>query len=347
VTLAHIQALPHYLGGKREIAPTIFRCIAEAGFPPARGHVLVDAFQGGGSIALTGKALGYRVHANDTSIRSEAVGRGLLENDRVKLSLADIELALEHEPGWMPSTREFPFTDAARDLFARLAAAAAEHPDPRKGALLRLAVFKTAQRIAPYSQPNAAGTAAAAIRARGYDKLTEYDRKFHVPRFTRPRAFLEQSVAELEAGVFPNGERNSFSRADALDFIAGQAGDVLYLDPPYPGTKVYETHFEALDSVLAGKPIEVHPSRFSAKDGWRHIEALLDAAEPYPLWVISLGSASAGLDELDGMLVARGRTPEVRSVKHMHLKGTASAEHRASNEEVVITAASSRPTKED
>lgn len=340
-TLAHLRAIPHYLGGKREILPLIFRRAGEMGFPPARGHVWVEPFLGGGSVGLTAKALGYQVVAGDSSVRSTAVGQGLLANDNLVLDPADLAAALAHEPGWCPPVHDFPFTDPAREAFARIAAAAADAEDERRAGLLRLLVFKAAQRIAPYSQPNAAGSAAAHIREGQWDNLSEYDRSFHVPRFTRPIKFLEQSLDELRAGVFPNGVANPFVRGDALELIQAAHGspDVLYLDPPYPGTKVYETHFRALDSLLEGHWTEDSPSRFSAKDGWKHIGNLLDAASAYPLWIVSLGNASVELEPVLEMIRALSREPEVRSVRHMHLKGTASAGHREGNEELVITAA--------
>lgn len=329
------------LGGKREIVPLIFRAAQEAGYGPAQGHVWVEPFLGGGSVGLTAKALGYAVVAGDTSVRSAAVGDGLLVNDGVRLAEADLALALEHDPGFLPPVRDFPFTDEARDAFARVAAAAADAEDPRRGALLRLLVFKAAQRIAPYSQPNAAGSAAMRIRSHQWDGLSEYDRGFHVPRFTRPIKFLVQSLDELRAGIFANGQPNSFARRDALALIdeAGfERADVLYLDPPYPGTKVYETHFRALDSLLEGRAIDDEPSRFSAKDGWTHIAELLAAARDWPLWILSLGNASVELEPVEAMIRDLGREPITQSMAHMHLKGTSSAEHRADNRELVITA---------
>jgi len=74
-----LKALPPYFGGKRRLLGRIFKHIPK----PSEAPVLVDAFMGGGSVALFGKARGYRVIANDIALRSHIVGKALIENDHV------------------------------------------------------------------------------------------------------------------------------------------------------------------------------------------------------------------------------------------------------------------------
>jgi adenine-specific DNA methylase len=52
--------------------------------------VLVDAFLGGASVSLFGKARGYRVISNDIAYRSSIVGKALIENDYVTLTPDDV-----------------------------------------------------------------------------------------------------------------------------------------------------------------------------------------------------------------------------------------------------------------
>lgn len=79
------QALPPDFGGKRKMVPQIFRRVP----PPAEVPVFVDAFMGGGSVALYAKARGYRVIANDIAERSAIIGRAILANGTVRLHEED------------------------------------------------------------------------------------------------------------------------------------------------------------------------------------------------------------------------------------------------------------------
>jgi len=74
------SALPPYLGGKRRLAPTIFREIDRI-LPRRlwRDLTFLDAFLGGGSVSLYAKAQGFRVVATDIAERSITIGRALIE----------------------------------------------------------------------------------------------------------------------------------------------------------------------------------------------------------------------------------------------------------------------------
>ena len=67
---SRLKGLPPYLGGKRRLLGRIFKRIPI----PRDAPILVDVFKGGGSVALFGKARGYRVIANDIALRSHLVG---------------------------------------------------------------------------------------------------------------------------------------------------------------------------------------------------------------------------------------------------------------------------------
>src|SRR5690349_256551 len=73
-------ALPPYLGGKRRLCPAIFREIDRV-LPREHwpGLTLLDAFQGGGSVALYAKSLGFSVISTDIAARSIVIGRALIE----------------------------------------------------------------------------------------------------------------------------------------------------------------------------------------------------------------------------------------------------------------------------
>src|SRR5262245_16398525 len=85
------SALPPYLGGKRRLCPLIFREIDR--LIPRRAWAnltFLDGFLGGGSASLYAKAQGFRVVATDIAERSITIGRGLIENSRVRLTREDV-----------------------------------------------------------------------------------------------------------------------------------------------------------------------------------------------------------------------------------------------------------------
>jgi len=94
MALGIFKALPPYFGGKRGMATQIFRHVPS----PAEAPVFVDAFMGGGSVALYAKARGYRVIANDIAERSAIVGRAVIANSTVRLHEDDVRVPLAPHP---------------------------------------------------------------------------------------------------------------------------------------------------------------------------------------------------------------------------------------------------------
>lgn len=315
----------------------IFRGIAAAGYAPARGHVLVDGFMGGGSVSLLGKALGYRVIANDVAPRSEATGLALIANSSVHLTFEDVAAALDAGPGdrYRPSAKRLPFTDDVRDAVLSLAAYADTFESPAKRALMRTLAVKATVRVAMWGQLKAEGN--RRIAERRYDRLTAGQATW-LKTATRPRRQILNELRLLDRGVFSNGLRNEMHLGDVLAFLSSVQGDVAYLDPPYPGTVAYEDEYVGIDELLLGREIDVQKSRFSARDGWQFLGDVFDAAAHIPCWVLSLGNESVGIDELTELMRSRGREVAATSVKYAHLLSQSSAQKLEENEEYLLVA---------
>src|SRR2546422_1060759 len=84
-------ALYPYLGGKRKLAALILREVDRV-VPRRRwsSMTFLDAFSGGGAVALFAKAVGFSVVAVDIAERAHVVGMGLLANSRVRLTREDV-----------------------------------------------------------------------------------------------------------------------------------------------------------------------------------------------------------------------------------------------------------------
>lgn len=341
--LACLDSLPQYLGSKRELTPAIFRAVSLAGYPPGRGHVLLDAFAGGCSVALTGKALGYRVIANDLSFRSHAVGNAFVANDRVRLAREDVGVALETRISdwWLPPVKDLPWPDGARELLAQIAKAANSYEDEAKRSLMRALMLKTATRLSMWGQVRSLGVSHA--RQGEWDAMTktQIDR---VPALTRPRAMMLKALKVMEQGVFANGQQNVMLGYDALEVFAAirasdlPSADVLYLDPPYPETETYERNYWALDGILANAAPPTDPSRFSRAGGWRHLGAIFDEAEEVPLWVISVGGKGVDPEELADMARERGRRVEQHAIRYGHITSKENEKTKATSHEYILCA---------
>jgi len=277
------------------------------------------------------------VVANDVSARSVAVGKALIENSRHTIADEDIALALEADASerWMPEVKKLPFPEEIRMLLAALCVAADGYHVEAKRELLRALMLKTAVRISMWGQVTS--TAGKTVRDGDWDKLSAGQAKSLDP-FFHPRRELLRQAAHLNAGVMDNGLRNEMHHGDVLDFLRAVEADVVYLDPPYPGTVAYEDQYGGLDELLANREIAVERSRFSASDGWKFLADVYDAAEHIPVWVLSLGNEAVELEPLVALMEERGRTVSAESLAYEHLASQATSEKNEGNREFIITA---------
>lgn len=338
-----LLSTPNTLGGKRNQAHTIFRELAAAGYPPGRGHTLVDPFFGGGSVALLGKLLGFRVVAGDTSPRAEAVGTALLSNDRVELEPEDVAIALTTDPdGWfLPSLKQLPWPENSRQLLAGICRAASVQADPSKAALLRSLMVKLASHLSIYGQPRM--TAHQRIRDQNWDALTEGQIARMLPNATKPKEMARRSAKAMYGVVFSNGQKNTFTRGDCLALLADTPADVAYLDPPYPDTEGYSRNYVGIDSILEGRELVVDESRFSQPAGWKHLADVLEASAHIPVLVLSLGAENVHVSsaELEELMLAAGRNVRTATIAYTLLRSRATAKSARKKEFLLV---GTRPT---
>jgi len=332
------RALPAYLGGKRKLATLIFALLTRH-LPSSdwRDLTFVDPFLGGGSMSLLAKAYGFEVHCNDVAYRSALVGHALIANSSVTLTDADVALLFREPDGDYPRTAEETFSPSvfsaehARFLDQGLHWARSRHFPGAKRHLMELLLVRWALRCQPMSQLR--GTDARAAAEGDFDRVSPRRVGHYVGslRLLQPRA-VTAMARQLSGAVFPG--RGFVSQIDAVDFLSHTEGDVVYFDPPYPGTTTYEKEYRALDILLEGR--ELAPSRFSDEAG--ALEELFQAASHIPVWLVSLNNTVLTLDELMDMI--RGHRQEVRSVQvpYSHLGSIASEEKNAENREYIVLA---------
>lgn len=334
--LAIWGALPPYLGGKRRLCPLIFREIARI-IPRGQWSSLtfLDGFLGGGSVSLYAKAQGFRVVACDIAERSVIVGKALIENSCTKLTREDVlRLAAPTddppgriEEGYAPRM----FTGAQARLLDRALAMAEDARDPAKGALLRLLAVRVALLAHPMSQVR--GGTIHRLATGEYESITESCLYHYVDglRLTRPEKLM-QLAQQINAGVF-QGE-GKVMKASVLDVLPSIQADIAYFDPPYPGVMSYEREYKVIDEILEGQSRPTSP--FTARDGASLLDSVFERATQIPVWLLSLGNAVVGIEELEEKMARLGRTTRSVEVKYQHLPAVATQEKKRSNREFLV-----------
>ena len=330
-------ALPAYIGGKRRLAPRIFRELDRV-FPRRLwgGARFVDAFAGACSVALYAKAQGfYHVRAIDVAERSVIVARALIANRRVHLTEADLLRIAGTEirtPGpiealYVPSV--FP-ANVARWLDRALATAEAT-ADGAKANLIKLLAMKLAMAAHPMAQVRP-GTAHRVATGQ-LEAITESCVKVYIDakRLTSP-AKLRSFMHAINGGVIA-GEGQA-TKGSAIDVLPTVKADVVYFDPPYPGTTPYEREYRILDEIFDGEAKPV--SRFS--ESVDLLDALFESAMHVPVWLLSYGNAELSGADLEDRVAACGRETRLIEVAYAHKASVARAETRARNRELLVVA---------
>jgi adenine-specific DNA methylase len=326
-----LNALPPYFGGKQKLLGKIFSLMPA----PDRAPILIDAFLGGGSISLFGKARGYKVLCNDIALRSAVIGRALIENDKVKLTKADIALVLRHNDYHF--TREhFPeaFTPEDAEIIDTMMGNIRAMEETTKKYLLLLVIILFILRYRKYGdfgnkwlyRPLAA-------------KENVYLPKGHfnsVRKITKPpEEKLASILRAVNAGVFPNGQANMFFQMDVLEFLAQVRGDIAYFDPPYYGSSSYEERYRELDCILAGEMTEPKKSAFNREGALALIEEMLALAKEVPIWIISYGGPKVEVADILA-IVRKFRSAEAVPLNYKYQFGNQTESRNRQTEMLIV-----------
>jgi adenine-specific DNA methylase len=318
-----LKALPCYFGGKQKLLSAIFSQMPLPG--PGWMPVLVDAFLGGGSVSLFGKAKGYQVLCNDISARSEVIGRALIENSRVRLDDMDMHrLLMQNEYSFVRANFANLFTpedaetlDTMLGNIKELSELAVQwHPRSTRVMLWRLVVILYIVRYRKYGDFGNEGIYQPLVgRYNAQIKKSHYE---SVKRICTPPLRKLQHVFEaINGGIFSNGLDNRFFKMDVLDFLSQVTGDIVYFDPPYYGCDSYENKYNVLDSILAGQLVEEQPSKFNQNGALDMLREMLRAAAWSPLWIISYGGPKVTAQDL-GAIVAEFRPATITELKYKY-----------------------------
>jgi hypothetical protein len=110
--------------------------------------------------------------------------------------------------------------------------------------------------------------------------------------------------------------------------------DVAYFDPPYPGVMSYEKEYKVIDEILEGQSRPTSP--FTARDGAEMLDSLFEKATHIPVWLLSLGNAVVGIEDLEAKMTRFGRSTRAIAIKYAHLPAVATEEKNRENREFLV-----------
>ena len=320
------QALPPYLGGKRRLCPLIFAALAELVPRSEWSNMTFLDPMCGGAIALYAKAHGFRTTASDRAQRGAIVAQALVANDRVCLRRADC-VEISGRPTRAPNQADGTVPGTATQLawINHALEQASQCADPRRS-LLRLLIVTTVLRWYPLSMPSASDADAAAQG--DFDSISSR-RLGHYVRARRSFASdaLWRTAQSINSGVF--GGHGAATQGDARTVIAAAPADVVYLDPPYPGTTHYEQTYARLDRLLGDDPSDNPPPT---------LDELLDAARDARWIVCSYGGPQIRGDALADQIRRHRPVQAILSIPYARLGAVASEQTNAQSREYLVVA---------
>jgi hypothetical protein len=266
------------------------------------------------------------------------VGRALVVNSHVRLDPEDL-VRLQAPDSEAPRFIEERFVpDYFLPRHGRWLDNALANADRAVGVkrdLLRLLLVHCILRIRPYSE---------FARREPTRKLADGD--YDEVRCLTPRGMREllhdapgrlagRFRRSINGGIFSNGHLNEFHQRDVFDFLERVDGDVIYLDPPYFGSGVYEKFYHVLDRILEGRDAAREPSAFNRKGAGELLVRLLEACRKFPFWVLSFGGGKISADECRAV-VARFRCAEIVPLRHRYSFGQSDRRAQTSTREILI-----------
>lgn len=225
-----------------------------------------------------------------------------------------------------PATAFVPgvFTAAQASWIDSALAAADGFSEPIRS-LLRLVIIRVVLHLQPMSMLD--GTDAWRVSAGEFDAISPR-RLGHYLRADQALtpAAVERIAQAVNQGVI--GGRGACRHGDAVEVVAAEQADILYCDPPYPGTTGYRDPYAPL-RLLLGDSMAEQPAS---------LEALLEAAAHIPVALISYGGRGVTLDTLVAAVSLHRRVVRAIEVPFPHLRSLARKEVSDANREFIVVA---------
>ncbi|MFH4922520.1 DNA adenine methylase [Staphylococcus cohnii] len=301
----------NYIGNKQKLASWI-----KDSLPLDNSYTVLDLFSGGTSVSYELKKHGYRVIANDVLFASFVISKAIIENNNTFLEpyhlVEAMQLPITEEFNWLSEKLYYKYETEELSQLINYSYKLKNYEKYLFLALLRRAMI----RKLPYSRMN--------ITWKNIIKLRDEDYSYQ--KYGRRRAyhnltFTELMLSDLEnynQSIFDNGKDNIATQLDAMDAIKTfkNTADILYIDPPYPGTMNKYSEFYGSFDQLFSKEISYTDLTDSKTFPDKFEQIIKEASYSYKYAIISLNNnIKPNLNEILNILNKYGDV-SINSKKH-------------------------------
>ncbi len=299
---------------------------------------IFDAFSGGCSISYKAKKMGLRVLSNDILKMNFHIAKGIIENSSTLLQAADVKKIFSGEPveGFIyknfSNVYYFPDECMQLDNYRKnIDLISNEYKKSLALILLRRAMI----RKRPYSRFNIKWEKVIQLR----------DEDFSYRNYKRKRAYHNESfkkhfMSELDSynkSIFDNKCINKAYNKDIFDIIDKVDADLIYLDPPYPGTmNDYYSFYGFLDEFVSSKKLNNFKNNFTDKgtvvDAF---DELFSKLKNFKFLLMSLNSKSFPSKDIMTKLLKK-HFKEIELVRKKHNYQITGSKNKTTNEEYLF-----------
>jgi len=312
-----------YIGNKRKLVKHIFKHL------PKEHKVFLDLFAGSNIVGLTAKKQGYTVISNDVSPASHLSAKALVENHHF-LIMPQLLFRKENPQNTLFRSNKdlFKLDEDQAILFDSMLDNAGNVADH----YLILWVYA---KFMPYN--NLIDIKQKDAMTEGYwdaKKIADHKawkRNFNM--INKPLSFIDKYRNIFNKHYFRNGKENLALNLDWREAIKkAKNTDIVYCDPPYPGTASYDIFDWANIIATKGQKITYSNEWTSNKKFLTSYVELLQKTSNIRTFIMSIGN----WDVNDLLSIGRKYRPNIQVQKISH-KYNVNPHSKKKSEELILT----------
>lgn len=322
----------NFIGNKEKVTDWIFRYV------PDDVEIFFDGFSGGASVSYEAKKRNFQVITNDVLKINYLISKAIVENNKHTLTNNDLEKIFSGKPfkGFMYdnfSNKNFFSSECKElDLYRKNIDTLT---NSYKKALALILMRRAMIRKMPYSRFNIEWQKVKQLRDEDYSyKHYKRRRAYHNESFKNH--FLEH-VKEYNSSVFENGKNHKAYNKNIFKIIKKVDADLIYLDPPYPGTlnKYYE-FYGLLDAYVDSDLPKPFINSFTNKtESLKLFDTMFELSSSKKYVILSTGNktypAAKDLKKLMGNYFRRVSVHE-----KIHVYKITGKENKNANKEILL-----------